>query len=70
MSARPTRPPTTTPPIAPALTDFRPEPVRTCVGAEAEEEEEEEEEEEVIDEEVVVDVLVPLRKVSYALHPT
>lgn len=28
-----------------------------------------EEEEEVVDEEVVLDVLVPLRTASYALHP-
>jgi hypothetical protein len=63
MSARPTRPPTTTPPIAPALTDFGPEPVATWMGVvEADEKEEEEEEEgEVIDEEVMLDVLVPLR---------
>jgi len=68
MSARPTRPPTTTPPIVPALTDFW--PVATWIGVvEAGEEEEEEEEEEVADEEVVVDV-VPLRKAWYAVHPT
>jgi len=62
MSARPTRPPTTTPPIVPALTGFKPEPEVTGVGVvEADEEEEEEEEGEVVDEEVMLDVLVSLR---------
>jgi len=67
MSARPMRPPTTTPPIAPALTDFVPEVAAAWVGV-VEADEEEEEEEGVIDE-VELDVVVPLRKAWYALHP-
>jgi len=53
-------PPTTTPPIVPGLTDFGLELAAACAGV-AEADEEEEEEEEVIDEEVPLDVLVPLR---------
>jgi hypothetical protein len=54
MSARPMTPPTTTPPIVPGLTDFELKLAAACV-------EMVEEEEEVIDEEVALDVLVPLR---------
>jgi len=68
MSARPMRPPTATPPIAPPPIDFGPGVVVAVwagiVEADAEEDEE------VIDEVVVpLDVLVPLRKAWYALHP-
>ena len=62
------RPPTTIPPIVPALTDFDPELAATCVA----EVEEDEEEEVLIDEEdelVPLDVLLPFRKAWYALHP-
>ena len=58
MSARPMTPPTTTPPIVPGLTDFGLELAAACAGVV---EADEEEEEEVIDEEVALDVLVPLR---------
>jgi hypothetical protein len=56
------RPPTTIPPIVPALTDFDPELAATCVG---EVEADEDEEEVLIDEEdelVPLDGLLPLRK--------
>ena len=59
------RPPTATPPIAPALIDFGPVVVSIWGGVV-----EVDEEEEIVDEEVVpLDVLVPLRKAWYALHP-
>jgi hypothetical protein len=61
MSARPTRPPTTTPPIVPALTDFETRASAAWVGVVEADEDEEDEDEEVIDEEVMLDVLVPLR---------
>jgi hypothetical protein len=57
-------PPTTTPPIVPGPTDFGLELAAACAGVV-----EADEEEEVIDEEVALDVLVPLRKAWYALHP-
>jgi len=62
MAARPTRPPTTIPPIEPGLTVFPPELAAAWVGmVEVVEEEEEEEEEVVVDEEVMLDVMDPLR---------
>jgi len=62
------RPPTTTPPIAPVLTDFEPE-VEPDWAVGRVKSVEEEVEEEAVDEMVVV-VLVPLIYAWYALHPT
>ena len=75
MSARLMRPPTTTPPIVPALIDCGPELaaawVREVEGEKAAEDEEDEDEDMLIEEDVTVplEVLVPLRKAWYALHP-
>ena len=75
MSARPMRPPTTTPPIVPALIGCGPELaaawVREVEAEKTEEEEEDEDGDVLIEEDVPVplEVLVPLRKAWYALHP-